>query len=566
MREVYSTVVKGFAMLSRRGQFTVAISSLSLALLSAIDAAALYILTRSILLTANANSTGLVVDTSAVDIMTVAILFVVRSGLAIIVGRLSIIQLSHEQTQLGIQRFRQLMDVRTSVSSTHETHFFDAVHRGPEFLIMTLTNAGAFVGELVSMLVILGFFLVADSMTALLAIGYFSAITLLQHRWLAVKSALQGDLMVQSRNWVYQLLGDSSRLKVELNDKSIESVSVKLQGALARSSRSTALSFFLAYIPRQLLELTFIVGLGLVSGMVFLISGPIELFTALVLFAGISFRLMPTVNRVQGLALTMLAHAPIAKMALTEYPRKHVIEERVCETAEDAIVLQNVHFQHSGEGQSQILTDINLAIKTGYQYAVVGPSGAGKTTLASIILGIEPPTRGFIYRASGLEASFVPQDTHLAFAPLAENVSLLWHRDLIDFERVANSLTLAGLGDFVSQVFDNTPMQNSAVSGGEKQRIGLARAFYSGANFIVLDEVTNSLDAETENQIVNTLHQLRGKITTVIITHRLTTIRKADHVFYLEEGFLVGSDSYQNLSSNLSQFQKMIQLGRAVSN
>lgn len=564
MREVYFTVLQGFKLLSLRGKLTVALSSFSLVLLSAVDAAALYLLTRSLLLTDGSDTRGIVVDASLVDITIVVMLFVLRSLLAIAIGWLSINQLSHEQTSLGVRKYRQLVDVRTSAGTTHETQFYDAVHRGPEFLVMTLANAGSFVGEVVSMVVILGFFLIVDSTTAILAVGYFTAIIVLQHRWLAIRSARQGDLIVQTRNQVYQLLGDSSKLRGEFTRASVDSSARKLQRALAQLSRSTALSFFLSYIPRQLLELTFIIGLGVVSGLIFFFMGPLKVFAALVLFAGISFRLMPTVNRVQGLALTMLAHTPIAKTALTESSSKQLVNDYVCDRIDEAIRLEGVHFEHAGELPIQVLADINLTIKHGYQYALVGPSGSGKTTLAKVMLGHETPSRGRVFRSLGLHNSFVPQDTHLAYMPLAENVSMTWDRNLIDFDRVAMSLKLSGLDGFLDEIFNINPMRNDSVSGGEKQRIGLARAFYSGASFIILDEVTNSLDADTEKQIVDTLYELRGKITTLIITHRLTTIRGADHVFYLQEGSLIGSDTFHNLHSNLREFQRMIELGRLV--
>jgi len=564
MREVYSTVLQGFKLLSLRGKLTVALSSFSLVLLSAVDAAALYLLTRSLLLTTGSDTSGIVVDTSLVDITIVVMLFVVRSLLAIVIGWVSINQLSYEQTRLGVRKYKQLVDVKTSVGTTQETKFYDAVHRGPEFLVMTLANAGSFLGEVISMVVLLGFFLIIDSITAILAVGYFTAIIMLQHRWLAVRSTRQGELIVQTRNEVYQLLGDTSKLRAEFTHASVDSATSKLQRALAQLSRSTALSFFLSYIPRQLLELTFIIGLGVVSGLIFFFLGPLKVFAALILFAGISFRLMPTVNRVQGLALTMLAHTPIAKTALAESSSKQLAKDYVCDCNDEAIRLEGIHFEHAGELPIQILADINLTIKHGYQYALVGPSGSGKTTLAKIILGHESPSRGLIYRSLGLHISFVPQDTHLAYIPLAENVSMTWDRNLIDFDRVAMSLKLSGLDSFLDEIFNNNPMRNDSVSGGEKQRIGLARAFYSGANFIILDEVTNSLDADTENQIVNTLYELRGKITTLIISHRLTTIRRTDHVFYLHEGSLLGSDTFQNLRSNLREFQRMIEFGRLV--
>lgn len=95
-------------------------------------------------------------------------------------------------------------------------------------------------------------------------------------------------------------------------------------------------------------------------------------------------------------------------------------------------------------------------------------------------------------------SAYVPQQTHIAFLSLAQNIALLWNWSDIDPSRVESALKRAGLHEFLTRIDDPTPLLNESLSGGQKQRIALALAFYSGADFIVLDEVTSALDAETE--------------------------------------------------------------------
>ena len=165
-------------------------------------------------------------------------------------------------------------------------------------------------------------------------------------------------------------------------------------------------------------------------------------------------------------------------------------------------------------------------------------------------------------RSSDLQPVYVPQDTHLAFVSIAENVSLLWDRNLVDYQRVERSLVLAGLEHFSSRLSDETPLTDSSLSGGEKQRIGLARAFYQGGNFLILDEVTSSLDATTEVGIVDTLAELRGQITILIIAHRLSTVQHADEVIYLDSGRLGGVGSFVSLASEVPAFRQQIEAGK----
>jgi ATP-binding cassette subfamily C protein len=229
--------------------------------------------------------------------------------------------------------------------------------------------------------------------------------------------------------------------------------------------------------------------------------------------------------------------------------------------SKNALEMQGVNFGYSDSG-GLVLRDINLCLEKDKQYAIVGPSGSGKTTLVDIFLGLLQPTSGSIQRDKRSVSAYVPQETHIAYMSLAENVALAWNRADVDLHRVKLALKRARLQEFWPRINDPTPLLNESLSGGQKQRIGLARAFYSGADFIVLDEVTSALDAETERDIVEQIYELRGDVTAVIVAHRLSTVRHADHVFYLEDGRLIGSDTFQALADTLPQFRQQIEFGQ----
>ena len=161
-----------------------------------------------------------------------------------------------------------------------------------------------------------------------------------------------------------------------------------------------------------------------------------------------------------------------------------------------------------------------------------------------------------------LRSAYVPQDTYIASLPLRHNVALHWSDLDINNERVTTALRRAGLQDFLARITDDTPLDASALSGGQKQRIGLARALYTDANFLVLDEVTSALDVETEQQIYATINSLRGVATVVIVAHRLSTVQRADKVFYLDNGAIAGSGTFFELSSTLPAFRRQIELSQ----
>ena len=314
-------------------------------------------------------------------------------------------------------------------------------------------------------------------------------------------------------------------------------------------------------VPRYLLELTLAIGILIMGGVAYLASGPTQALTAVVLFTGVSFRLLPVVNRVQVLALTIIGEIPTAKL-IFEMPSKaaDLVAQQPQETS-NVLEMLGVNFQYSESG-AQVLRDISLRLERGKQYAIVGPSGAGKTTLVDIFLGLLQPTSGAMRRDKVSVSAYVPQETHIAYMSLAENVALVWNRSDVDPSRVESALKRAGLHEFLTRIDDPTPLLNESLSGGQKQRIGLARAFYSGADFIVLDEVTSALDAETEKSVVEQIYGLRGDVTAIIVAHRLSTVQHADHVFYLENGRLIGSDTFQALADTLPQFRQQIEFGQ----
>jgi ABC-type multidrug transport system fused ATPase/permease subunit len=565
MRAVYSIVSQGWMRFSRRGRITLVLSGASLLALSAIDAIALYLLANAFNFSSQSESQGVLVNATAPMLVLIILLFACRSVLSAVVAWVSSRRLAAEQTRLGGENFDILINQQLQhlpAAETRETKYFNSVDRGPEILTLTMMNASTMFSEVFSIAILFGVFLIFDPLTALVALVYFGLVATTQHRILSNRSAKQGERVQRERNKVYQLLVDASQLSLLLSRDSRTSLNQKLERSLSRLTSAGALGQVLSYIPRYLLELTFVVGLGVIGVTALLFGGPTSASASMVLFAGISFRLLPVVNRVQSLALTLIAHAPLAEYALITALDRASRNTYPLDEPGLLFRLDNVSFRYSAAPETNALTGITLQIEKGKQYAVVGPSGAGKSTLANILLGIESPTEGVLMRSSDLQPVYVPQDTHLAFVSIAENVSLMWDKNLVDYQRVERSLVLAGLEHFSSRLSDKTPLTDSSLSGGEKQRIGLARAFYQGGNFLILDEVTSSLDATTEVGIVDTLAELRDRVTILIIAHRLSTVQHADEVIYLDSGRLGGVGSFASLASKVPAFRQQIEAGK----
>jgi ATP-binding cassette subfamily C protein len=237
------------------------------------------------------------------------------------------------------------------------------------------------------------------------------------------------------------------------------------------------------------------------------------------------------------------------------------------------VELAGLSYRYPGE-QGLALSDVSLTIEPGGFVALVGPSGAGKSTLAEAILGLALPTAGTVLiggssplalRAAAPGAvSYVPQRPGMVSGTIAENVALGIDAPDIDRDRVHEVLRFAQLSDFIATLpagIDTTVgKQADAFSGGQIQRIGLARALYAQPRLLVLDEATSGLDAGTESVIADSLQKLRGSTTLVVIAHRLSTVQHADVVFVAENGTIAASGDFPTVRRTVPMVADYVKL------
>jgi ATP-binding cassette, subfamily B, bacterial PglK len=202
----------------------------------------------------------------------------------------------------------------------------------------------------------------------------------------------------------------------------------------------------------------------------------------------------------------------------------------------------------------------------------MGPSGAGKSTLVDLLLGLVDPDEGWIEidgrRVSEVRRTwqrhigYVPQTIYLLDDTVRNNVALGVASPDVDDERVWRSLHQAQLAQLVERepLGLDTAVGERGVrfSGGERQRLGIARALYRDPEVLVFDEATSALDVKTESEIAETLAALAGDKTVIIVAHRLTTVCRCEHVFYLEEGRLVDQGRLDGLLASNAGFRSMV--------
>jgi ATP-binding cassette subfamily C protein len=207
--------------------------------------------------------------------------------------------------------------------------------------------------------------------------------------------------------------------------------------------------------------------------------------------------------------------------------------------------------------------DLVLDIKAGEMTAIVGPSGAGKTTIADLLMGLIIPGKGHVLiddqplmgermKAWRDQIGYVPQDTFLFHDTLRTN--LLWAKPDVEDEEINQALRFAAAGEFVSGLPKGLDTivgdRGVLISAGERQRIALARALLRKPSLLILDEATSSLDSENEKRIQNAIETLHSQMTILIMTHRLSAVREADIIHVLEKGQLVESGTWGSLMAN----------------
>lgn len=224
------------------------------------------------------------------------------------------------------------------------------------------------------------------------------------------------------------------------------------------------------------------------------------------------------------------------------------------------VYLDNVSVTYPG-ADSPAADRIVLHVPAASSLALVGATGAGKSTIADVILGVLAPNSGSVSLSgmAPMEAirrwpgavTYVPQDIAVVNADIRRNVALGLPDDLVDEDRVWEALERAHLAGFLRDQRDGLETvvgeHGVRLSGGQRQRLGLARALYTRPRLLVLDEATSALDAETEATIAQSIAELSGDVTVIIIAHRLATVRNCTQVAYVEAGRIIALGGFDEV-------------------
>jgi ABC-type multidrug transport system fused ATPase/permease subunit len=240
---------------------------------------------------------------------------------------------------------------------------------------------------------------------------------------------------------------------------------------------------------------------------------------------------------------------------------------------EASLELKNVNFKYPG-ANINFITDISLQIFPGEIIAFVGPSGAGKTTLIDLSLGILKPDSGEILISGVLPINaiekwpgaiaYVPQDVQVIGGSIKDNIAMGFSENEQLNSLIKNAIKIAQLENMLidknSGLDLNVGERGNNLSGGQRQRLGIARALYTKPNLIALDEATSSLDGQTEDDVSQAIFALKGKVTVLLIAHRLSTVKRADKIVYMESGKILAVGTFDEVRNKIPNFDKQAKL------
>jgi ABC-type multidrug transport system fused ATPase/permease subunit len=429
-------------------------------------------------------------------------------------------------------------------------------------------------------LVILLFFgmFFLDPLLAIATLLSFSAIGLYVYRATHLESAQLGKLDSQlsiERNEQIQSALNLYRELVVLNARS--EYSERIGRIQLDSALTSARLGFIPYIGKYVIEASLLVVAVLIAGMEFFVTDAVHAIAAMSVFLAAGSRIAPAMLRLQqnatNVRISTSQASPTFELikTLAPIPKPRAVN-LFDETFDASIKVENVSFTYPSRFIPSIL-NVNFEILSGQHVAIVGPSGSGKSTLVDLILGVVEPDLGSV-EISGLDpkstfahwpgkVGYVPQNVVILNGNIRTNLVLASHLE-VDDSLILETLSMVGLRDFVLSLpsgIETVIHENGKnLSGGQRQRLGIARALLASPQLLILDEATSSLDSQTENEITKLLSNMSTEITLISIAHRLSSVKSADLVIYIEDGKVKSKGSFEFVRNEVPDFDSQAKL------
>lgn len=523
-------------------------------------------------------------------VVFILVVFILKAALAIYLGKAVAGFIAKVETEKSVEIARLIFSGTLSEvqqMSKGEIHY--AV-TGSTYSAYSglLTSVSTLVSEGFLLLLVAIAFVMVDPLATLFVTLYFGAIILV------IQTVIGGSLKRAGQNLSIGTMKSSMSVndvvdsfrEIAVFHKQQHFIDVFRQGRNL-VAQSNAMLFFLGSMPRYIVETFLMLGVVAFVGWQFASGQLASGFVTVGVFVTGGVRIMASLLPLQNAVANIKTQSEQSQLAYNLLEQVKVNEHSILEnSSNDAnerlqvpkpnsldVVIDGVTFFYP-ESDIPALKNVSMQVFPGQHVAIIGPSGAGKTTIVDLMLGLISPSQGTvsmsgqnpkeIIKSSPGLISYVPQSPGIVTGTIAENIALGIKEEEIDYSKLQASIDSAFLRDFIDSLPDgvhtSVGKQADALSGGQIQRLGLARALYEEPKLIILDEATSALDAASEAFVSQSLEDLGDDVTVIVIAHRLSTVQHSDVVFVVEDGEITASGKFSELRENVPMVAEYVKL------
>lgn len=494
-------------------------------------------------------------------ILTVAVFFFILKGAtSVLLNSITARYVSKIEVQISARAFSNLVESNIEVqeSITSQLAIFSVTQSVSSATTKAVMVASSILSEIVLLATISIYLASVDLFLFLSVATFFAFVGWVLNRFVSKAAGKKAALMHETDLATQGLVLDTLRGIRQISN-SANRHTIKERFNETRQSFATLGADYqvITSLPRYVTEIAVMLGVGILvlqrslGGPESAPPGVIAMF-----LAGI-FRIVSSMIPLQS-ALTnwrsVEFEAEPVLQSLKEFDSSNRQEDETSVSAQNTngLLIQGLTYTFPNSGKA-IVDDVSLHVEQGSFIAIVGDSGSGKSTFVDLLLGLRVPTLGGVYVA-GVETrkflrdnpnylGYVPQQTTVLHGTIRENISLNFSKPYeSEVERVHRTLEAVGLSYLLVNLTDGIETSlgsgKSMLSGGEIQRLGLARALFVEPKILVLDEATSALDDGSQKVILDLLRELKGKLTIIVIAHRLETLENADDFYRMSNGKL----------------------------
>lgn len=517
--------------------------------------------------------------------VTAALLLITRTLLTVIFTRRTLLFLSRRSAKIAIKIFKEFISQDlTKIKNVSSQEVYFGITKGVDSITVgVIGNLVTLISDFSLVLIMFTGLLIVDTSIAISSALVFgligTVIYKLLHKRARSLGTLESQLAIANNEKISEVLGSFKEIVVR-NRRSyyLEKIS-DIRFSMAKTTAEIA---FLPSISKYVIESTVVLGTLLISAIQFQLEDATRAVATLTVFMAAAARIAPASMRIQQGLISMKSSLGAANPTLRLIDSIQITSD--FEKSQERLNADHLGFVGSINvskvslvypgSEVRALNQVSFDVLPNSSIAIVGPSGGGKTSLVDVMLGLISPTEGRV-EISGINAldcfgswpgavAYVPQDTAVVNGTLRENVALGYSSAEAPDDLVLRALRLAQLDQFAQDLPNGLDTQlgerGSRISGGQRQRLGIARALFTQPKLLFLDEATSALDAQTEHDFTSAINQLKGSMTLITIAHRLSTIKDADKILYLDHGSIVAAGTIQELRDQIPNFDEQAKL------